>query len=34
MSWDDFVQSLTYDEESMGEEAWQQYLGSADISGW
>ena len=26
MSWDDFVQSLTYDEESMGEEAWQQYL--------
>ena len=26
MSWDDFVQSLTYDQESMGEEAWQQYL--------
>ena len=26
MSWDDFVQSLPYDEESMGEEAWQQYL--------
>ena len=26
MSWDDFVQSLTYDQENMGEEAWQQYL--------
>ena len=26
MSWDDFVQSLTYDQENMGEEAWLQYL--------
>lgn len=26
MSWDDFVQSLTYDEETMNEEEWQQYL--------
>jgi hypothetical protein len=26
MSWDDFVQSLCYDEESMGEEAWLQYI--------
>lgn len=26
MSWDDFVQALTYDQESMGEDAWQQYL--------
>ena len=26
MSWDDFVQSLCYDEESMGEEAWMQYI--------
>ncbi len=26
MSWDDFVQSLTYDQENMNEEAWLQYL--------
>ena len=26
MSWDDFVQSLVYDQETVSEEAWQQYL--------
>ena len=26
MSWDDFVQSLSYDQESMSEEAWSEYI--------
>ena len=26
MSWDDFIQSLTYDQENMEEETWLQYL--------
>ena len=26
MSWDDFIQSLTYDQENMEEEAWLQYI--------
>ena len=26
MSWDDFVQSLSYDQESMSEEAWAEYI--------
>ena len=26
MSWDDFVQIISYDQENMGEDIWQQYL--------